>query len=330
MGPGPNGEGRAAWGADFRIYLPDGKTPFPREETPMARALRGESPSGVEMLIHPPGTAGDGSWISCTARPLRDATQTITGAVVAIQDITAKKHAEQALQRQAAELARSNAELQQFAYVASHDLQEPLRMVASYTQMLAKRYQGRLDAQADEFIGFAVDGAHRMQRLISDLLTYSRVGTRGRQPRQVPSGDAVGRALHHLQAAIIESDATVIRGQLPEVLADELQLTQLFQNLVGNAIKFRGVTAPRVEITAARDDDAWHFAVRDNGIGLEPQYAERIFGMFQRLHTPAEYPGSGIGLAICKRIVERHGGRIWVESALGEGSCVHVTLPAAQ
>ena len=228
----------------------------------------------------------------------------------------------------AADLARSNAELEQFAYVASHDLQEPLRMVASYTQLLGRRYRGKLDSDADEFIGFAVDGALRMQELINDLLAYSRVGTRALQVEAIDTGSLVDQVLGDLTAAIGESGATVRHGGLPTVQGDRTQLRQLFQNLIANAIKFRGERPPQVHVSAERNDRAWSFAVRDNGIGIDPDYRERIFVLFQRLHTRAEYPGTGIGLAICRKIVERHGGRIWLESQPGQGTTFWFSLPA--
>jgi light-regulated signal transduction histidine kinase (bacteriophytochrome) len=218
--------------------------------------------------------------------------------------------------------------LEQFAYVASHDLQEPLRMVGSYTQLLARRYQGRLDKEADEFIGFAVDGVSRMQLLINDLLTYSRVGRRGKEPQPTDSGVVLGRALQNLKLTIEDNKGSVTYDPLPVVMADDRQLEQLFQNLVGNAVKYHGDEPPRVHISAERSEGWWTFAVKDNGIGIESQYYERIFQVFQRLHTRTEYSGTGIGLAVCTRIVERHGGRIWVESEPGKGSTFKFTLPA--
>jgi len=245
-----------------------------------------------------------------------------------VLDITARKQVEDTLARQAAELRRSNAELEQFAYVASHDLQEPLRMVSSFVQLLAQRYQGQLDADADEFIGYAVDGANRMKRLISDLLAYSRVGTRGQALTPTASEAALQAAVDNLQAAISDSQAVITHTPLPSVLADHGQLAQLFQNLIGNALRFHSDQPPRVHITAVAQDRAWLFSVADNGIGLDMQYAERIFVIFQRLHGKDQFPGTGIGLAICKKIVERHGGRLWVESQPGQGATFYFTLPA--
>jgi PAS domain S-box-containing protein len=252
-----------------------------------------------------------------------------------IRDVTERKRAEDELRRtaarlaeQTAELERSNAELQQFAYVASHDLQEPLRMVASYTQLLARRYGDKLDDDAREFIDFAVDGARRMQALINDLLAYSRVGTRAVEFAPTDCNAVVDQVIADLGAAIEDQRAVVTRGDLPTVQADTMQLSQLFQNLIGNAIKFHGERPPRVDVAAERQGQDWLFAVRDNGIGIDPEYADRIFIIFQRLHSRAEYPGTGIGLAICKKIVERHGGRIWLESKVGEGTTFYFTLPA--
>jgi PAS domain S-box-containing protein len=250
---------------------------------------------------------------------------------VAIRDITKRKKADTDLLEKIEELNTSNKELVQFASIASHDLQEPLRMVASYTQLLAKRYKGRLDSDADEFIAYAVDGAARMQRLIRDLLTYSRVGTKGRELIDISAEDALNTALMNLRAAIEESGAVVTHDALPRVVADDMQLAQLFQNLVGNAIKYQSPGTPRVHISAVRNGDKkWTFSVRDNGLGIDSQYFEKIFGMFQRLHRREEFAGTGIGLAICKKIVERHGGNISVESEVGKGSTFRFALAGSE
>lgn len=237
------------------------------------------------------------------------------------------RRAEEALAQRAAELARSNAELEQFAYVASHDLQEPLRMVASYTALLARRYKDRLDAKADRYISYAVEGATRMNALIDDLLAYSRVDRRGGQFGPTSSEKAVNCALANIQVAIRESGAVVTRDPLPTVVADHLQLTQVFQNLLGNAIKFHGPEPPRIRISAEQRDKQWVFSVQDNGIGISPDHRDRVFVMFQRLHARGRYPGTGMGLAICKKIIERHNGRIWVESEPGKGSTFCFSLP---
>ena len=245
----------------------------------------------------------------------------------AVRDITTRKAAEANLLEKVAELNRSNEELGQFAYIASHDLQEPLRMVASYTQLLSRRYKGKLDSDADEFIAFAVDGAGRMQRLIQDLLTFSRVGTKGKDLLVTSSEEALQQALINLRGAIEQSGAQVTHDLLPSVVADETQLIQLFQNLIGNGIKYQKNGAPKVHVSAAKDGgDKYTFSVQDNGLGIDSQYFERIFGMFQRLHKREEFAGTGIGLAICKKIVERHGGKISVESKVGQGSTFHFTL----
>lgn len=242
-----------------------------------------------------------------------------------------RSRAQEALAGHAAELQRSNAELQQFAYVASHDLQEPLRVVASYTQLLARRYRGRLDADADDFIEFIVDGVSRMQELINDLLTYSRVGTRGGEPAPVDCGAVLADVLANLRASIEQTGARVTRDALPRVQVDGTQLMQVFQNLIGNALKFhRPGTSPRVHVSATRDGDEWTLTVADDGLGIAPEFHDRVFVIFQRLHTRDRYPGNGIGLAVCKKIVERHGGRIWIESRPGEGASIHFTLPAAE
>jgi PAS domain S-box-containing protein len=245
----------------------------------------------------------------------------------AVRDVTEQHHAREQLAQQAEDYARSNAELEQFAYVASHDLQEPLRMVASYCQLLQRRYKGKLDADADDFINFAVDGARRMQVLINDLLAYSRAGRRELALIETDCQQVLTDVLANLQAAIDERAAVITHDPLPTLMADRVQLSQVLQNLIANAIKF-SKDRPRVHVGAERDGEQWRISVRDHGIGIAPEYAERIFEIFKRLHGWGEYPGTGIGLAVCKKLVERQGGRIWVESTPGEGSTFFFTLPA--
>lgn len=246
-----------------------------------------------------------------------------------ITDVTIRKRAEEELVRYTEELARSNAELEQFAYVSSHDLQEPLRMVSNYVQLLSRRYQDKLDADANEFINFAVEGARRMQQLINDLLMFSRVGTQGKPLQPTDANVVLRHVLDNLKIAIADSGAAITSETLPQVQADEVQLAQLFQNLIGNAIKFRAESAPRIHVGVVRKSaEEWAFSVSDNGIGIAPQYHQRVFVIFQRLHTRSEYPGTGIGLAICKKIVERHGGKIWVESEESQGATFSFTLQA--
>jgi PAS domain S-box-containing protein len=258
--------------------------------------------------------------------PLESAEGTLVTA--AIRDITERKKSEGHLLKTVRELKRSNDELQQFAYVASHDLQEPLRMVASYTQLLAKRYKGRLDSDADEFIAYAVDGSNRMQDLIQDLLAYSRAGTNGKVLHKISSETALNKALTNLRTTIGESGAVVTHDPLPVITTDDTQLAQVFQNLVGNAIKYRSAEVPHVHVSAAKNGgNEWIFSVRDNGLGIDPQYFDRIFILFQRLHGRTEFKGTGIGLAICKKMLERMGGRIWVESQPEKGSTFHFALP---
>jgi PAS domain S-box-containing protein len=267
-------------------------------------------------------------WVDLAVALARDEHGHPRYEVALFEDITNRKNAEAALREAHEELKRSNAELEQFAYVASHDLQEPLRMVSSYTQLLMRRYGDKLDGDAKEFTAFIVDGATRMKQLIEDLLAYSRVGARDKNFKPVDAESSLKRALTNLRAAIQDSGTTVTQDKLPTIPCDEVQLAQLFQNLIGNALKFRKPdAAPAVHVGAADNGEEWEFTVRDNGIGIEPQYFERIFMVFQRLHNKDEYPGTGIGLAIVKKVVERHGGRIWVQSQLGAGATFHFTMP---
>ncbi len=247
-----------------------------------------------------------------------------------VQEVQQRREAEEQLQRYAEELRRSNEDLERFAYVVSHDLQEPIRMIVSYAQLLHRRYGGRLDADADEFIGFVEQGGRRMQALVTDLLAYSRISTQAQPFLPTDSAAVLSEALEGLRLKIEEVHAEITWVPLPTVMADASQLRQVFSNLIGNAIKFRGEREPRIAIFADPENDMWRFGVRDNGIGIESEYRDRIFVIFQRLHTADRYPGTGIGLAITKRIVERHGGRIWVESEPGQGSTFYFTLPAVE
>jgi PAS domain S-box-containing protein len=269
-------------------------------------------------------------FVDFTLKPVFDEGGKVIMLIPEGRDITDRKQAELELQSQKQDLARSNAELQQFAYVASHDLQEPLRMITSYLELLERRYKGQLDERADKFIAYAVDGATRMQTLINDLLSYSRVGTSTQDWKSVDCEKIVQNVLSNLHLSIVQSHAVITHDSLPKVNADPSQLTQLFQNLISNAIKFRReAAAPRIHIGVDCTDGKWLFSVQDNGIGMEVQYLERIFIIFQRLHSKTEYPGTGIGLAVCKKIVERHGGHLQVESQPDHGSTFYFTMPQA-
>ncbi len=284
--------------------------------------------------------AKDGShyWVDTTIVPFLDAAGRPWQYMAIRFEITDRKRVEEELKAKQAELearaealARSNADLEQFAYVASHDLQEPLRMVSSFTQLLARRYKGRLDEDADEFIRYASQGAETMQAMIRDLLAYARLSASAPSPRPVALDTALDAALANLRAALEEVRPELRREALPTVLGEPGQLTQLFQNLVGNALKFRVPhRPPEISVGARREGESWHCWVQDNGIGLDSRHAQQIFTIFQRLHGREEFPGSGIGLAFCKRIVERHGGRIWVESTPGLGATFHFTLPVVR
>lgn len=256
----------------------------------------------------------------------KDISGKIAGIFGAARDNTERKRLEEETKKYAVQLEASNKELQQFAYIASHDLQEPLRMISSYLQLIEKRYQNKLDKDANEFIQFAVDGAKRLQNMINDLLMYSRVGTQGKTLATTHCEHALKQALANLKISIEENKAVITYDTLPALMADEIQLIQLFQNLISNAIKFRSAESPRVHISAEHKEKEWLFSVRDNGIGIDLKYKENLFVIFKRL-VHRDYPGTGIGLALCKRIVERHNGRIWVESELGKGSTFYFTIP---
>jgi light-regulated signal transduction histidine kinase (bacteriophytochrome) len=291
------------------------------------RKLSGEQPLAPFRRCYV-GRDGGELWVEVHDILVRNATGETAGIRTALLDITERKRMEKALQLNAEKLARSNEELERFAYVASHDLQEPLRMVASFTQLLAKRYSGRLDETADRYIHYAVDGAKRMQQLIADLLAYSRVNSKELDPRQTDCEAVVLEAMRNLEVAIKESGASVDWDPLPALWVDQGQLTQVFQNLLANAIKFRRKEeCPRIHVSAVDSGAEWTISVRDNGIGIDARHAERVFQMFQRLHTRAEYPGTGIGLAVCKKVIERHGGKLWVESGSGAGSTFRFTIP---
>lgn len=316
--------GKPFWLTPWWIHSPALQTQL---QQAVMRAAKGEL-----VRFEAEHILADGSsvFVDFSLKPIFDEAGTVVMLIPEGRDIGERKAAEVKLQQQKQDLARSNAELQKFAYVASHDLQEPLRMITSYLELLERRYKGQLDDKADQFIAYAVDGAARMQALIQDLLNYSRVGTRGQDFNTVDCTAALNNALRNLQLAIAENNAIITHDPLPQVHGDATQLTQLFQNLISNAIKFRRKDPPQIQISAQRSGDRWLFFVRDNGIGIEAQYIERIFVIFQRLHSRMEYPGTGMGLAICKKIVERHGGTLWVESKPNEGSAFYFTLPEAE
>lgn len=272
----------------------------------------------------------DGKVFDRYSSPLIDSNGKYYGRIWYFRDITERERMEEELKRALAELKRSNAELEQFAYVASHDLQEPLRMVSSYLQLIEKRYKGKLDSDADEFIAFAVDGALQMRALINDLLTYSRLDTRFQPLKSTDCETVLRQVLDNMKISIEETKAKITHDPLPFVMADSYQLVQSFQNLIGNAIKFRSKGPPRVHVSAEKKGNMWVFSVRDNGIGIDPQYAKRIFQIFQRLHGRNKYPGTGIGLAVCKKIAKRHGGDIWMESEPEKGSTFYFSIPVSQ
>jgi two-component system, sensor histidine kinase and response regulator len=301
-------------------------------------ALKIMRDEGLDIpLILVSGTLGDVTAVECikqgvTDYVLKDSLARLSVALRgALKDRNAReerRRTQESLAQKVEELARSNADLEQFAYVASHDLQEPLRMVSAYTQLLADRYRGRLDEQADKYIHYAVDGAARMQSLIQDLLAFSRVGRQEKAVKTTDCNEIVERVVENLRAAIQESGAVVTHGPLPRLMACGSQLEQVFQNLIGNALKFKGSQTPVIEITATREGTDWIIAVADNGIGISAEYAERVFTIFNRLHTRTDYPGNGIGLAICKKIIECHGGRIRTLPRDGGGTIFNFSWPA--
>jgi len=330
----PGGLNRAVWSTAAPVWIADvaQETALKRRESAQQAGLR----SAFAFPIPVGGKFyGVMEFFGREVRPRDERILEIARTIGhQIGQFIARKQAEAALQEaneqltvKAQQLSRSNAELEQFAYVASHDLQEPLRMIASYTQLILRRYGDRFDGDAREFMDFIVDGATRMKQLIEDLLAYSRVGTHGKAFRPTDSGAAVQKALANLRAAIESSTGTVTHDPLPTINADEFQLVQLFQNLIGNALKFKGTETPRVHISVNEQADTWTFGVKDNGIGIDGEYFDRIFMVFQRLHSRTDYPGTGIGLAICKKVVDRHGGRLWIESGVGSGSTFWFTVP---
>ena len=311
------------WAGRYSLYRADGRTPLPTEEIPLYRALQGERLRNVEIVIAP--TDAPARTVSCSGRALLGSQGQTLGAVVAMHDITEQQAHEHALRQHAAELARSNAELERFAYIASHDLQEPLRTVSSYTQLLLRRLPQNLDQDQKLFADQIRSGIGRMKDLIEGLLEYSRV-SRPEQAVAVDLNIVCETALANLGHAVQSSGAVIMRGPLPTVPGSARQLTQVLQNLIGNAIKFSGEQTPKVQISAQRGEEGWTLVVRDHGMGIEAAYREQIFGLFKRLHTSDEIPGSGVGLTICRRIIEQHGGRIWVEAA-EPGTRFHLLLP---
>jgi len=322
------------------------KLVYPDDRPLLEAVAKGDTTPGKPFSLRLVRKDGAIIWTEQLSVPIYDEAGNLVAVEVIARDITERKRAAEELNRAVAELVRSNTELEQFAYVISHDLQEPLRMVARYVHLLERRCKGKLDSYADQFIGYALDGANHMQRLINDLLAYSRVDSTGKDLAPTNCEAIFDRALTNLKAMVEQSGAVVSRDVLPTVMADDSQMIQLFQNLIGNAIKFRGEEPPGVHVSAEKIEKSkiripkseirnanseiqneWLFSVQDNGIGIDPEHSERIFMIFQRLHTETDYPGTGIGLSICKKIVERHGGRIWVDSEPGKGSTFCFTIP---
>jgi PAS domain S-box-containing protein len=299
----------------------------PNDVCPLAETVRSGRHEVAEH-VHWSRT-GERIFAEVSTLPIKDEQGNVVQVVHVSRDITGRKRAEEERERLLDDIARSNRDLEQFASVASHDLKEPLRMVSSYVQLIARKYRGHLDENGDRYIGFAVEGAMRMEKLIEGLLAYSRIGSAAARWEPVDANGIFGQAVANLEAAVLEAGAVISRDDLPAVQGDATQLVQLFQNLIGNAVKYRNPgTAPRIHMSAETDGTMHRFSVRDNGIGIDPRHYERIFQLFQRLHSHDQYAGAGLGLAVCKRIVERHHGRIWLESALGAGATFFFTVPA--
>jgi signal transduction histidine kinase/uncharacterized membrane protein affecting hemolysin expression len=347
VGQGPGSIPPAEWPRYFGLFRADGTTLVEPSDLPVVRALRGEVVTDAEVYIRP-SSAQAGRWVSVAAHPMRDERGRPSGIIAVVRDVTERRRAEEALralnatleqrvaertaaaEERAAELKRSNEELESFAHVASHDLQEPLRAVASYTQLVVEQVKGKEDPELQTYVGHVLAGVERMRALIEAVLDYSRVGRRPLSLEPTDTAAVVDTAVADLGPMLRENQATVmVTGPLPTLPADAVQLGQVFRNLISNAVHFRSEAPPRVEIWAEHIGPEWRFAVRDNGVGIDPRYHERIFVIFQRLGA-RERPGTGIGLTICKKIVLRHGGRIWVESAPGRGSTFFFTIPGAR
>jgi signal transduction histidine kinase len=339
LGIGPVEGPPSAWPEKYRFFMTDQVTPFPADRLPLIRARQGESVDEEMIFVRHAAAGPDasrgadervkGTWLSINSRPLRDENGTLCGAVSVLRNVTRRIESERERAVMVQELARSNAELDQFARVASHDLQEPLRMISGYTDLVARRYGDRLDPEARGFLAAVAGSVARMTELIQDLLALSRAGSAEVELTPIDSGIVCDRAIAGLQGAIEAEKAVVTRDPLPIVMADPTQLVQVFQNLISNAVKFHGDAAPRVQVAAKTRGREVVFSVRDEGIGIAGISLEEIFQSFRRLNDRGKYPGTGLGLAICRKVVERHGGRIWAESEPGKGATFFFSLPVA-
>jgi light-regulated signal transduction histidine kinase (bacteriophytochrome) len=313
------------WSEHFGCFRPDTTTPYPPHELPLARAIRGETVHEGLIFIRHAGRP-QGIWVSVNASPLHDDEGHLIGGTAVFRDVTARQRLDEALQQTAEELARSNQDLQQFAYVVSHDLQQPLRKVSRFCQLLEQHHHDKLDGQAQGFLRCAIEGAGRMESMIQDLLAYARVDRGRPRAAAVDLRSLFGKALSDLPAA---PDVVITIESLPTLHVDPTQIERLAANLLGNALKYRKPQGSHIRVWAKEQADNWLIAVQDDGIGMEAGSLQRVFGLFERAAPAATYPGTGLGLAICKRIVENHGGRIWAESQAGLGTTIFFTLPAA-